>query len=78
MRINDVWTFDEKAIKQELKTRIGNMDLLMMQGDDLKHYSKMAKGCMNILTYVVPTDDDEFSDKLFDSNLGLLCFKNGV
>lgn len=78
MKINDVWTFDDKAIKQELKNRIGNMDLFIMQGDELKHYSKMAKGCMNILTYTTPFEDDQFCDKLFDSNLGLLCFKNGV
>lgn len=43
----------------------------------LKPYSTMARSCMNLLQFVEPTEDEDFIDKLWTSNLFKLCFKNG-
>ena len=78
MRINDVWTENEKVIKRELMKRIGNMNIFM--GDDygIKPYSTMKKGANDMLAFVEPKEDNDFVDKLWTSNLYKLCFKNGV
>ena len=77
MRINNVWTENEKAIKRNLIKVVGNMNIYMKRGEDLFPYSTMKKGCMDMLTYVEPTEDPDFIDKLWTSNLYKLCFKNG-
>jgi len=77
MRVNNVWTENEKVIKRNLIKEIGNMDIFMQKGEEIVPYSTMKKGCMDMLTYVEPTEDEDFVDKLWTSNLGKLCFKNG-
>ena len=49
----------------------------MGKGEDIIPYSTMAKSCLNMLQFVEPTEDEDFVDKLWSSNLYKLCFKNG-
>ncbi len=78
MRINNVWTTNEKVIKRGLIKAIGNMNIFFA-GDngEIKPYSTMAKSCNNMIQYVEPTEDEDFIEKLWTSNLQKLCFKNG-
>ena len=73
MRVNDLWTSNDKTIKRGLVKSISNTTIVM--NDTL--YSKMNKGVNNIIPFVEPTEDDDFIDNLWSSNLGKLCFKNG-
>lgn len=78
MRINDVWTENEKVIKRELMKRIGNMNIFFGDEYGIKPYSTMKKGANDMLAFVEPKEDNDFVDKLWTSNLYKLCFKNGV
>ena len=77
MRVNNVWTTNEKVIKRGLIKAIGNMNIFFKKGEDLVPYSTMAKSCNQMIQYVEPTEDEDFVDKLWTSNLYKLCFKNG-
>ena len=89
MRINDVWTSNDKQIKRGLIKTISELDIRMityktMKGEngfekvpEINPYSRMNKGCNNLIPFVNPTEDDDFIDKLWSSNIGKLCFKNG-
>jgi len=77
MRVLNVWTENDKVIKRNLIKEIGNMTILMETDRGIKPYSTMAQSCKNMLTYVEPTEDEDFCDKLWTSNLFKLCFKNG-
>ena len=77
MRIHNVWTYNDKVIKRNLIKEVGNMNIFIKVGEDIKPYSTMAKPCMNMLQFVEPTEDEDFIDKLWSSNLYKLCFKNG-
>jgi hypothetical protein len=78
MRVNNVWTSNEKVIKRGLVKAIGNMNIFMgSDSGDIKPYSTMAKSCNQMLQFVEPTEDEDFIDKLWTSNLYKLCFKNG-
>lgn len=82
MRINNVWTENDKTIKKHLVKEIGNTDIYIQTEDAkgnpvLKQHSKMCKGSKDIMNFVTPTEDDDFVDKLWTSNLYKLCFKNG-
>jgi len=77
MRINNVWTYNDKVIRRNLIKVIGNMNIFMGKGEDIIPYSTMAKSCLNMLQFVEPTEDEDFVDKLWSSNLFKLCFKNG-
>jgi hypothetical protein len=81
MRVDNVWTENDKIIKRNLIKVVGNMNIFMeKQGINdiiLIPYSTMRKGCMDMLAYVEPTEDPDFIDKLWTSNLYKLCFKNG-
>jgi hypothetical protein len=77
MRVLNVWTENDKVIKRNLIKEIGNMTILMNKDGMIKPYSTMAQSCKNMLTYVEPTEDEDFCDKLWTSNLFKLCFKNG-
>lgn len=77
MRVENVWTENPKVIKRNLVKEVGNMIILMDNGGVIKPYSTMARSCMNLLQFVEPTEDDDFIDKLWTSNLFKLCFKNG-
>ena len=81
MRINNVWTENDKIIKRNLMKAVGNMNIYMKKvvGEDITliPYSTMKRGCMDMLAYVEPTEDEDFIDKLWTSNLFKLCFRNG-
>ncbi len=78
MRINNVWSSNDKVIKRGLIREIGNMNIYFMNDNgDIKPYSTMAKSCNQMLQYVEPTEYEDFIDKLWSSNLQKLCFKNG-
>ena len=78
MRINNVWTSNEKVIKRGLIKAIGNMNIFFAgEKGDIKPYSTMAKSCNQMLQYVEPTEDEDFIEKLWTSNLQKLCFRNG-
>jgi hypothetical protein len=77
MRVLNVWTENDKVIKRNLIKEVGNMTILMDKDGLIKPYSTMAQSCKNMLTYVEPTEDPDFCDKLWTSNLFKLCFKNG-
>ena len=86
MRIDNVWTENPKIIQRNLIKTIGNMNILMEKTTfdkdgnkkiNLIPHSTMKKGCIDMLTYVEPTEDPDFIDKLWTSNLYKLCFKNG-
>ncbi len=78
MRINNVWTSNEKVIKRGLIKAIGNMNIFFAgDNNEIKPYSTMAKSCNQMLQYVEPTEDEDFIEKLWTSNLQKLCFKNG-
>ena len=82
MRINNVWSQNDKNIKRNLTKEIGNFDIWMEKKNakgevDIIPHSKMCKGSKDILNFVEPTEDDDFVDNLWTSNLGKLCFKNG-
>ena len=83
LRINNVWTENDKKIKKELNRIVGNFNIKMKKLNEksgeieLKEHSKMCKGCKDILNFVEPTEDDDFIDNLWTSNLYKLCFKNG-
>ena len=77
MRVNNVWTTNEKVIKRGLIKAIGNMNIFFGKGEDIVPYSTMAKSCNQMIQYVEPTEDEDFVDKLWSSNLYKLCFKNG-
>ena len=46
--------------------------------DELIPYSKNQKGCNAILQFTYPNPDDDFVEDLWKSNIGYLCYKNGV
>tara|TARA_R110000744_G_scaffold141264_2_gene252638 strand:- start:1552 stop:4029 length:2478 start_codon:yes stop_codon:yes gene_type:complete len=73
MRVNDLWSSNDKTIKRGLVKKIANTTIVM----DDQLYSKMNRGVNNIIPFVEPTEDDDFIDNLWSSNLGKLCFKNG-
>ena len=73
MRINDLWTSNDKEIRRGLIKAVSNTDIIMNENA----YSKMNKGCNNIMPFIEPTEDDDFIDNLWSSNIGKLCFKNG-
>lgn len=83
LRINNVWTENDKKIKKELNKIVGNFNIKMKKLNEksgeieLKEHSKMCKGCKDILNFVEPTEDEDFIDNLWTSNLYKLCFKNG-
>ena len=77
MRVQNVWTENDKAIKRNLIKEIGNMNILFMDNKGVKAYSTMARSCNQMLQFVEPTEDDDFIDNLWTSNLFKLCFKNG-
>ncbi len=77
MRVNNVWTTNEKVIKRGLIKAIGNMNIFFKKEKDIQPYSTMAKSCNAMIQYVEPTEDEDFVDKLWTSNLYKLCFKNG-
>ena len=86
MRINNVWTNNDKNIKRQLTKEIGNFNIQLKsekkdkEGDtiiEIKPHSKMNKGCKDIMTFVEPTEDEDFIERLWTSNLCKLCFKNG-
>ena len=77
MRIHNVWTNNEKVIRRGLIKKIGNMNIFFGKGEEIIPYSTMAKSCNQMLQYVEPTEDEDFIDKLWTSNLQKLCFKNG-
>ena len=82
MRINDVWTSNDKHIKRGLIKAIGNLDILIetlnKDGEPvLNPHSRLTKGCNALIPFVEPTEDPDFIDKLWSSNIGKLCFKNG-
>lgn len=77
MRVDNVWTENDKVIKRNLIKEVGNMTILMDKGGSINPYSTMARSCMNMLQFVEPTEDPDFIDKLWTSNLFKLCFKNG-
>jgi hypothetical protein len=85
MRIDNVWTENDKVIKRNLIKVIGNMNIFMekiVQTKDgidiqLAPHSTMKKGCLDMLVYVEPTEDPDFIDKLWSSNIFKLCFRNG-
>jgi len=83
IRINNVWTEEPKTITNEIIKQIGNMNINLKNfnaaGDEkLVCISKTAKGCKDIKHFLEPTEDEDFVDKLWNSNIGLMCFKNGV
>lgn len=77
LRVNNVWTYNDKEIKRNLIKMVGNMNIFQNNEGFLKPYSTMARSCMNLLQFVEPTEDEDFIDKLWTSNLFKLCFKNG-
>ena len=77
MKVNDVWITDEKKMKEELTRIISQMDIYFDVGGSISPYSTMSQGNSNILKFVYATEDVDFMDKLFYTNLGKLCFKNG-
>ena len=77
MKIDNVWISREKDIKEELKNIIAQLNIFMNDEGALRPYSTMATGCSNILKFVTPTEDQDFLDKLFNSNFRKLCFNNG-
>ena len=77
MRINNVWTYNDKTIKRNLVKEIGNMNIFKKCEDMILPYSTMATSCNNMLHFVEPTEDEDFIDKLWTSNLFKMCFKNG-
>tara|TARA_R110000803_G_scaffold96654_1_gene164805 strand:+ start:1123 stop:3525 length:2403 start_codon:yes stop_codon:yes gene_type:complete len=82
MRINNVWTENDKTIKTELMNATGDMNIFCPIEDKegnikLCPYSTMAKHARDMINFVKPTDDEDFIDKLWTSNLYKLCFRNG-
>ena len=83
MRINNVWTSNDKHIKRNLIKVVGSYNIMLSKmneatGDvNLVNHSKMSKGCSDISKFIEPTEDDDFVDNLWTSNLKKLCFKNG-
>ena len=83
MRINNVWSENDKNIKRNLMKEIGNLNIQLEKMNeatgeiDLKPHSQMTKGARDILNFVEPTEDDDFIENLWTSNLYKLCFKNG-
>ena len=77
LRVNNVWTYNDKEIKRNLIKMVGNMNIFQNRDGVLSPYSTMARSCMNLLQFVEPTEDEDFIDKLWTSNLLKLCFKNG-
>ena len=77
MRVDNVWTYNDKVIKRHLIRAVGNMNIFMKEGESIRPYSTMAKSCMNMLQFVEPQEDPDFIDKLWSSNLQKLCFRNG-
>ena len=82
MRINNVWTENDKTIKKGLINATGDMNIFQQSYDPagnlvLRPYSTMSKHARDMINYVKPTEDEDFIDKLWSSNLYKLCFKNG-
>ena len=67
--------------KNYILKEISNMNLCKFQENikQIRPYSKNTSGAMNILKMVMINldEDKEFVKKLWHSNLGKLCFKNG-
>jgi hypothetical protein len=74
---DNVWISDEKTIKKEIKKFIYSQNIFIQRSESLEHYSKMTKGLNNIFAFVTARKDKDFINKLFESNLGKLCFENG-
>ena len=74
---DNIWITDEKVIRKEIKQFIYSQNFFIQGKNKLQHYSKMTNGMNNIFGCVTPTKDDLFIEKLFNSNLGKLCYNNG-
>jgi hypothetical protein len=71
---------NEKDTRQYILKIISDHDLRRLTSTgESKHYSKEFKGANNILNLVMSdlNDDSDFTEKMWNSNLYKLCFKNG-
>lgn len=71
---------NEKDTRQYILKIITNHDLRRLTAKgQTKHYSTEFKGANNILNVVMAhlPDDPEFTNRMWNSNLYKLCFKNG-
>tara|TARA_R110001592_G_scaffold1794_1_gene10649 strand:+ start:3867 stop:6203 length:2337 start_codon:yes stop_codon:yes gene_type:complete len=75
---NDLWTENSKTIQQKLIDECGSMDIKKFNKDgDITAYSRNKSGCNNILHFTKPTQDLDFINKLWESNIGKICYRNG-
>lgn len=68
-----------KETMMKLFSIIMNYDIKIVVGNNIKDYSKKTSGCKNICEAVISNlpNNMDFMKKLFNSNLGKLCFLNG-
>lgn len=72
-------TANQKIINEILFSIISKYDIKMETEKGFKEYSKKTQGCNNICEMLFKTlpNTEKFDTKLFDSNIGKLCFLDG-
>lgn len=79
----NIYTEDNTPSHKETNMRlfsiISKMSIKLLTTSGIKEYSKTTSGCKKLVDMVLPNvqDDPFFAKKLFDSNIGKLCFMNG-
>lgn len=75
----DVWCEkNDRDTKRKLIQLMSTIEIKKKNDEDeLIPYSKNQKGCNAILQFTYPSQDEDFVDDLWTSNIGVLCYKNG-
>ncbi len=75
----DVWCEkNDRDTKRKLIQLMSTIEIKKKnEEDELMPYSKNQSGCNAILQFTYPSQDEDFVDELWSSNIGYLCYKNG-
>jgi hypothetical protein len=78
---NGIWTDNEKQINNKLINMISNLDIRKEGKCSTSVYSRNRTSTENCIKFILADDsytDDNFMEKLFNSNIGYIAFNNGI
>jgi len=78
---NGIWTDNEKQLNNKLVNLISNLDIRKEGKCNTSVYSRNRTSTENCIKFILADDsytDDNFMEKLFNSNIGYIAFNNGI
>jgi hypothetical protein len=78
---NGIWTDNKKQINNKLINMISNLDIRKEGKCNTSVYSRNRTSTENCIKFILADDsytDDNFMEKLFNSNIGYIAFNNGI